>query len=75
MIVSSLPGGGVAHQPGEPADIERLPDTVLTDLARLGIEVAKHFGRPQDIEWGYADGRVWLLQARPTTALPPPPIS
>ena len=37
-------------------DIERLPDTVLTDLARLGIEVAKHFGRPQDIEWAYAEG-------------------
>ena len=74
VIVSSIPGGGVAHRPGELADIERLPDTVLTDLARLGIEVAKHFGRPQDIEWGYAEGRVWLLQARPMTALPPPPI-
>ena len=74
VIVSSVPGGGVTHQPGEPADIERLPDTVLTDLARLGLEVAKHFGRPQDIEWAYAEGRVWLLQARPMTALPPPPI-
>ncbi len=74
VIVSSVPGGGVAHQPGEPADIERLPDTVLTDLARLGIEVAKHFGRPQDIEWAYAEGTVWLLQARPMTALPPPPV-
>ena len=74
VIVSSVPGGGVAHQPGAPDRIERLPDTVLADLARLGIEVAKHFGRPQDIEWAYAAGRVWLLQARPMTALPPPPI-
>ena len=75
VIVSSVPGGGVAHQPGGAPDrIERLPDTVLADLARLGIEVAKHFGRPQDIEWAYAEGRVWLLQARPMTALPPPPI-
>ena len=74
MIVSSVPGGGVGHQPGEPADIEQLPDTVLADLARLGIEVAKHFGRPQDIEWAYAEGQLWLLQARPMTALPPPPV-
>ena len=55
-------------------DIERLPDTVLADLASLGVEVAKHFGRPQDIEWAYAEAQVWLLQARPMTALPPPPL-
>jgi rifampicin phosphotransferase len=74
VIVSSVPGGGVAHQPGESDHVERLPDSALADLARLGIEVAKHFGRPQDIEWAYAEGRVWLLQARPMTALPPPPL-
>jgi rifampicin phosphotransferase len=53
---------------------QRLPDRVLAELARLGLAVAKHFGRPQDIEWAYAEDRVWLLQARPMTALPPPPI-
>ena len=74
VIVSSVAGGGVAHQQGEPDHIERLPDTVLAALASLGVEVANHFGRPQDIEWAYAEGRVWLLQARPMTALPPPPL-
>jgi rifampicin phosphotransferase len=53
---------------------QRLPDRVLAELARLGLAVAKRFGRPQDIEWAYAEGQVWLLQARPMTALPPPPI-
>jgi rifampicin phosphotransferase len=62
VIVSSVPSGGVARQPGEAEHIERLPDSALADLARLGIQVAKHFGRPQDIEWAYAEGRVWLLQ-------------
>jgi rifampicin phosphotransferase len=74
LIVSSVPGGGVDHHAGQPDHTERLPDTVLTDLARLGAEVAKCFGRPQDIEWAYADGQLWLLQARPMTALPPPPV-
>jgi rifampicin phosphotransferase len=74
MIVSSVPGGGVTHQAGQPDQAERLPDDVLGDLARLGIEVAKLFGRPQDIEWAYAEGQLWLLQARPMTALPPPPL-
>ena len=74
VIVSSVPGGGVTHQAGQPDHTERLPDTALADLSRLGIEVAEHFERPQDIEWAYADGQLWLLQARPMTALPPPPV-
>jgi rifampicin phosphotransferase len=60
--------------PGDPDRAQRLPDRVLAELARLGRVVAKYFGRPQDIEWAYAEDRVWLLQARPMTALPPPPI-
>ena len=40
------------------------------ELAALGRAQAAHFGRPQDVEWAYADGRVWLVQARPMTALP-----
>jgi phosphohistidine swiveling domain-containing protein len=74
VIVRSAPGGGVALEPGDPDRAERLPDTVLADLAALGTAVAKHFGRPQDIEWAYAEDQVWLLQARPMTALPPPPL-
>jgi pyruvate,water dikinase len=60
--------------PGDPHRSQRLPDRVLAELSRLGLEVARHFGRPQDIEWAYAKDQVWLLQARPMTALPPPPI-
>ncbi|MFB4266848.1 PEP/pyruvate-binding domain-containing protein [Nonomuraea sp. GTA35] len=52
----------------------RLPDAVVAELGRLGRDVAAHFGRPQDIEWAYAGGRLHLLQARPMTALPPPPV-
>ncbi|MFI0416815.1 PEP/pyruvate-binding domain-containing protein [Spongiactinospora sp. 9N601] len=76
VVVRSTAGGGVAHDsPGAPAaQAERLPRDALAELARLGTRVARHFGSPQDIEWAYADGRVALLQARPMTALPPPPI-
>jgi pyruvate,water dikinase len=50
-------------------------DTVLTQaearaVARLARQVATHFAVPQDIEWAIADGTLWLLQARPVTALP-----
>jgi phosphohistidine swiveling domain-containing protein len=46
-------------------------DEVL-QVARLARRVEAHFGSPQDVEWAIAGGRVFLLQARPMTALPEP---
>ncbi len=39
----------------------------------MGASIARHFGRPQDIEWAWADGKLYVLQSRPITALPEPP--
>jgi rifampicin phosphotransferase len=47
-------------------------------VAALARRVQAHFGTPQDLEWaiatdsGGAEGGLWLLQARPMTALPDP---
>ncbi|MDX8036700.1 PEP/pyruvate-binding domain-containing protein [Lentzea sp. BCCO 10_0856] len=41
-------------------------------VAELARRVEAHFGRPQDIEWAFAAGRLFLMQARPMTALPDP---
>ncbi len=49
-----------------------LGGATATGLAALGTKVAAALGGPQDIEWAIADGRAWLLQARPITAAPPP---
>ncbi|MEV0591108.1 PEP/pyruvate-binding domain-containing protein [Nonomuraea cavernae] len=74
VVIRGAAGGGVVRESGADASGERLPGEALRELARLAGEVAGHFGRPQDIEWAYAGGRVMLLQARPMTALPPPPL-
>ena len=42
-------------------------------LTELGRAVENHAGRPMDLEWAIADERLYLLQARPITALPPQP--
>jgi rifampicin phosphotransferase len=42
-------------------------------IAKLARRIEAHFGAPQDIEWALADGTVFLLQARPITALAGPP--
>jgi len=74
VVIRGATGGGVTHDTTRQAEARRLPDSDLAELARLGTSIAEHFARPQDIEWAWAHGRVWLLQARPLTALPPPPL-
>ncbi len=49
-----------------------LDEGIARELAALGEQVAGTLGGPQDIEWAIADGRIWLLQARPVTVAPPP---
>ena len=36
-------------------------------LHRLYVRIQKTYGRPMDIEWSYADGKIYVLQARPVT--------
>jgi pyruvate,water dikinase len=42
------------------------PDEVHAVYA-LGLQAEAHFGRPQDVEWTIAAGRLLLLQSRPVT--------
>lgn len=42
-------------------------------VAELARSVEKQFNAPQDIEWALAGGKLYLLQARPITALPQRP--
>jgi pyruvate,water dikinase len=58
--------------PIERQDAACLSDADVIALARIGLEVEKHYGTPQDIEWAIergADGvaTVMLLQSRPET--------
>jgi pyruvate,water dikinase len=45
-----------------------LSDQEAIEVAELARRAARHFGRPQDIEWAMAD-RLYLLQSRPITSL------
>ena len=55
-------------------EIASLPEESLRELAALAIRVEEIFGGvPQDLEWAVASGKLWLLQARPITKLPPEP--
>lgn len=74
VIVRARPGGGTEQVDGSAiAGIPALPDRVLCQLARTGAAIQRHFGGPQDIEWAWDGKALFILQARPITALPPPP--
>jgi pyruvate,water dikinase len=46
-----------------------LSDGDVLELARYAVAIERHYGRPMDVEWGKdgADGRIYVLQARPET--------
>ena len=50
------------------ADRPALTDAEVQQVAALARSAARHFGRPQDIEWAI-DDRLFLLQSRPITSL------
>ena len=55
------------------ADRQALPDDQIIALARLGQQAAVSFGGPQDMEWSWADGQLYVVQSRPVTSLYPLP--
>jgi pyruvate,water dikinase len=53
--------------PAAKRDQPCLDDWSLAELAELGRRVEALAGAAQDVEWAWAEGRFWLLQARPIT--------
>ena len=47
-----------------------LTEAQATRIADVAREVEKALGGPQDVEWAIDQDEIWLLQARPITALP-----
>ncbi len=48
---------------------ESFRDSLLTDVAAIGVEVEKVLGRPQDIEGAYAQGKYVVVQTRPQVGI------
>jgi pyruvate,water dikinase len=58
--------------PKERASVCCLDKKQLKRLAKLARKIETEFGCPQDIEWAiYNKKKIFLLQSRPITALPP----
>jgi rifampicin phosphotransferase len=75
IAICPLPDGGTKQRevPLERQSEQALPDDVILQLEQVGRQIEEHFGQPQDIEWGYADGKLYIVQSRPITTLYPLP--
>ena len=69
-IVPGPDGTDVARElDPEQAAARVLDDREAVAVAALALRVQEHYGRPEDVEWGFVGEDLWLVQARPITTL------
>ena len=73
LVIRGTAGGGVQTQEGQTNQTQALPDEAILQLAGEGKKIEAHYGFPQDIEWAWKDGELYILQSRPITSLFPIP--
>jgi len=75
-IVSNNKQGTILQDVSEnERSLSSLSEELLKELSSTALEVESLFnGVPQDIEWAISGGKLWMLQSRPITNLPPQPI-
>jgi pyruvate,water dikinase len=69
LIIAYGEDGGIVEveTPPEQRAVYSITDEQVADLAGIARKVEDHYVDPQDIEWGYANDRMYLLQSRPIT--------
>ena len=60
-------GGTEERELGDEGAAQKLGEEELRELARIGDDLERRLGGPQDIEWALEGGELFVLQARPVT--------
>jgi pyruvate,water dikinase len=69
----SKTGGGVESIEEKSETQQTLNESQIQQLAETGQRIQKEYGAPQDIEWAFANDKLYILQARGITSLFPVP--
>ncbi len=48
---------------------QKLTDTQIKAMAKICLNIEKHYKKPQDIEWALEKGKFYITQSRPITTL------
>ena len=73
LSIRGQAGGGTITVDEDASEQQALPDAVIVELTQMAQQVTALYHTPQDIEWAWAGGRLFLLQSRPITSLYPIP--
>ena len=55
--------------PVENQSVPKITPTEVDLLIETALNIEKHYGCPQDIEWGKEKGKIFILQTRPVTTV------
>ncbi|GAB2727024.1 PEP/pyruvate-binding domain-containing protein [Nocardia thraciensis] len=72
MTVRTAAGTREEPVPADRRERPALSPADAAELARIAVRIEEFYGGPMDIEWALHDGRLYIVQARPITALPDP---
>jgi len=69
-IVGNFKGGDKhVAVPANKQKTQKITDEQIIELAKIGLKIEKHYGKPQDTEWAIENGEIFFVQARPVTTL------
>lgn len=65
--------GGIETLPvaSDKIEIPSLTQTQIEEVSRMVLLIEKSMGTPQDCEWAYEGEKLYFVQSRPITSLPP----
>ncbi|MBS3069192.1 phosphoenolpyruvate synthase [Candidatus Micrarchaeota archaeon] len=58
-----------ANVPEAQQEKQKLTDSEIIGLAKIAIDIERHYGKPQDLEYAVAEGKLYIVQSRPITTL------
>jgi len=68
-LVRSETGNKEVEVPLKDRDLQKIPNEAVEKLARIGQKIQEHYYFPQDIEWSYEKGNLYIIQSRPITTI------
>ncbi len=70
IVFDSEKGVKEEKVPDERQAVQKLDDGNIINLAKICKKIEKHYAWPQDIEWAFEKGKMYIVQSRPVTTIP-----
>ncbi len=69
MIVKAVTGDEWVEVPASQWKAQKLSDSNIIELAKIGKNIETHYGKPQDMEWAMENNKLFIVQSRAITTL------